>query len=196
MKISDLLTLVSIVVTIIISVIGGVYAIITNTKRFELSEQYKNNLLSWYSKVMFIISKLEGEYSENERNDTLRELSALIEIGRFFFPNINKNDGFRKEKPKAYQGHTHAALGFLLDIYQMGDDENINENREKIDCMKRDFTSIVFEVISPNERIKSIKHYAKITIPEETSDTDLTSMEHVQLIISEFYNQKRNKEKR
>lgn len=172
MKISDLLALVSILVTIIIAVIGGIYAIITNTKRFELAEQYKNELLSWYGKVVFVICKLQGECSGKERNNTLQELSALIEIGRFYFPNINKKDDFGKEKPLAYQGYRHIALDFLILIYQMADDANISKCREKIEYMERNFTSIVFEVVSPNKRIKSIKQYAKITMPREMSIED------------------------
>lgn len=144
MKISDLLALVSILVTIIIAVIGGIYAIITNTKRFELAEQYKNELLSWYGKVVFVICKLQGECSGKERNNTLQELSALIEIGRFYFPNINKKDDFGKEKPLAYQGYRHIALDFLVLIYQMADDANISKCKEKIEYMERNFTSIVF----------------------------------------------------
>lgn len=172
MKISDLLALVSILVTIIIAAIGGIYAIITNTKRFELAEQYKNELLSWYGKVVFVICKLQGECSGKERKNTLQELSALIEIGRFYFPNINKKDDFGKEKPLAYQGYRHVALDFLVLIYQMGDDTNISKCREKIGYMERHFTSIVFEIVSPNKRIKSIKQYTKIIMPREMSIED------------------------
>lgn len=187
MKISDLLTLVSIVVTIVIAVIGGTYAIITNTKRFELSEQYKNELLSWYGKVVFVISKLQGECNEKERNNALQELSALIEIGRFYFPNINKKDGFGKEKPLAYQGYRHVALDFLVLIYQMGNDTNISKCRKKIEYMERNFTSIVFEIVSPDKRIKSIKQYAKITMPREMSIEDFMDSKYGETSIDTIF---------
>lgn len=187
MEISDLLTIVSIIVTIIIAIIGGIYGIITNTKRFELSERYKNELLSWYGKVVFIISKLQGECSGKERNDTLQELSALIEVGRFFFPNINKKDKFGKEKPLAYQGYRHVALDFLILIYQMGDDKNISKCREKIEYMERNFTSIVFEIISTNKRIKSIKQYTKITMPREMSIEDFMVSKYGKMSIDTIF---------
>lgn len=187
MKVSDLLTLVSIAVTIIIAVIGGIYAIITNTKRFELSEQYKNELLSWYGKVVFVISKLQGECTGKERNNALQELSALIEIGRFYFPNINKKDGYGKEKPLAYQGYRHVALDFLVLIYQMGDDTNISKCREKIEYMERNFTSIVFEVVAPNDRIKNIKQYAKIIMPPQMSIEDFMVSEYDETSINTIF---------
>lgn len=61
MSTGDLLTIISIVTTIIIAIIGGIYAVVTNTKKFELSEQYKKELLTWYEKVIFVISKIQGD---------------------------------------------------------------------------------------------------------------------------------------
>lgn len=172
MDTNNLLAIISIIVTIVISIIGGIYAIVTNTKKFELSEQYKNELLTWYGKVIFIISKLQGECEGKERGDTLQELSALIEIGRFYFPNIDKEDDFGKEKPCAYRGYRHVALDFLILIYQMGNDVNINKCRKQIEGLERHFTSIVFEIVSPNKRIKNIKQYTKITMPQSMSIED------------------------
>lgn len=190
MSISDLLTMTSIVVTTVIALVGGLYAISTNTKRFELSEQYKNELLTWYGKVIFIICKLQGKCTGIDRTNALQELSALIEIGRFYFPNIDKKDGFGKEKPYAYQGYRHVALDFLILIYEMGDERNINHCREKIEYMERHFTSIVFEIVSPNKRIKNIKQYAKIMMPRAISMMDFMSSEYSRTSINtvlEYY---------
>ncbi len=177
MSMSDLIAVISLVITTIIALIGGLYALITNTKKFELSEQYKNELLTWYGKVIFTISKIQGECTGKERADTLQELSALIEIGRFYFPNIDKKDGFGKEKPCAYQGYRHVALDFLILIYEMGSEENIKKCREKIQYMERHFTSIVFKIVSPSNRIKNIKQYAKIVIPAAISIIDYMASE-------------------
>lgn len=187
MDTSDLLTLISIVVTAIIAIVGGVYAIVTNTKKFELSERYKNELLTWYGKVVFVIKKLQGKCESNERINALQDLSALIEIGRFYFPNIDKKDGWGKEKPCAYQGHRHVALDFLVLIYQMGDDKNIDVCRNKITYMEKNFTSIVFEIISPNERIKNIKQYAKIVMPQAMSINDFMTSEYGEVAINTIF---------
>ena len=100
MNISDYLTMISIVTTLIIAIIGGIYAVLTNTKKFELSEQYKNELLTWYGKVMFVITKLQGKCVGEEREEALCQLSALIDIGRFYFPNIDKGDGLEKKSTR------------------------------------------------------------------------------------------------
>lgn len=187
METNDILTLISIGVTLVIAIIGGFYAIITNTKKFELSEQYKNELLTWYGKVIFTISKLQTNCSEDERIESLSELSALIEIGRFYFPNIDKKDGFGDTKPCAYQGYRHVALDFLVLIYQMADIENIKKCRDKIEYMKRHFTSIVFQIVAPRKRIKSVKQYTNIVMPKEMSMEDFMISEYGKLELNAIF---------
>lgn len=187
MNISDFLTIIWIVTTIIIALIGGIYGIVTNTKKFELSEQYKNELLTWYGKVIFVITKLQGNCVDNEREEALCQLSALIDIGRFYFPNIDKGDGLGKNQPCAHQGYRHVALDFLVLIYQMGDEKNITRCRDKIEYMKRHFTSIVFQIVSPNNRIKKIKQYAKITMPQSMSIEDFMTSKYGEEAIDTIY---------
>lgn len=172
MKVSDYIAIISIIVTVIISLFGGLYTIITNTKKFELSEQYKKELLDWYGKVINSICKLKVVKKEDDKNIILQELSALIEIGRFYFPNIDKKDGFGKEKPSAYQGYRHIALDFLVLIYEIGKNDSSYQYINRIEEMQRQFTSIVFDVVSPNERIKFVKQYTNIIIPKGKSIED------------------------
>ena len=49
MNTSDYIAIVSIAVTTIISIVGGIYAVASNTKKFELAEAYKKEILDWYS---------------------------------------------------------------------------------------------------------------------------------------------------
>jgi hypothetical protein len=49
-----------------------------------------------------------------DKNELLSQLSSLIEIGRLYFPNIDKKDNFGKEKPKIYQGHRNLVFVFLV----------------------------------------------------------------------------------
>lgn len=53
--------------------------------------------------------------------------------------------------------------------------------------MERNFTSIVFEVVSPNKRIKSIKQYAKITMPREMSIMDFMHSKYNEISINTIY---------
>ena len=112
----SIIAILGIIVTVIIAIIGGIYAIVTNTKKYELTENYRAELLQWYSSVVklmiTIIHSIEcgifysSEFSE-QRTDMLSQLSALTEVGRFYFPNVIKGDGFGRQKPSAYQGYRH-----------------------------------------------------------------------------------------
>lgn len=106
MNTSDYIAIVSIAVTTIISIVGGIYAVASNTKKFELAEAYKKEILDWYSDtinvMISILSKVKNE--KKDYNDELSKLSAQIEIGRFYFPNINKRDGFGEKKTICISG--------------------------------------------------------------------------------------------
>ena len=187
MSTGDLLTIISIVTTIIIAIIGGIYAIVTNTKKFELSEQYKNELLTWYGKVIFVVSKIQSDCTGKDREDALSQLLALIDIGRFYFPNIDKGDGFGEEQPLAHRGYRHIALDLLVLIHQMGNEMDIGKNRDKIVYWRRHFTSIVFQIVSPKDRIKEVKQYAKIVMPQSMSIEDFISLECEDVMIDAIF---------
>ena len=49
-----------------------------------------------------------------QKTEMLSRLSALTEIGRFYFPNVIKGDYFGHDKPSAYQGYRDICLEFLV----------------------------------------------------------------------------------
>ena len=65
MNTSDYIAIVSIAVTTIIAIVGGIYAVASNTKKFELAEAYKKEILDWYSDtinvMISILSKVKNE---------------------------------------------------------------------------------------------------------------------------------------
>lgn len=179
MQIGDYIEIVAILVTVIISSIGGVYVVITNTKKYELSEQYKRELLGWYEKVICIIAELLQIYDTGKAENKsylLSQLSAMIEVGRFYFPNVKKGDGFGENKPEAYKGYRHLALDFLVYIYDtMKRDDNFS-HKDEIKEFERQFTSIIFECIDPNKRKKQLKRYADYTMPKDMPIDDLVKL--------------------
>lgn len=169
-----IVAIIGIVVTIIISVIGGIYAIVTNTKKFELKENYCNELLNWYTStnrilIRFIHSIKDGEFYnddfKNEKASLISELSLAIEIGRFYFPNIIKNDNFGDEKPLAYQGYRHIVLEFLMYFYDTVSNNEANINIHRLIKAERMFTSFVFEAVNPRKRIKDYSKHSDMEIP-------------------------------
>lgn len=170
-----IIAIIGIVVTIIISVIGGIYAIVTNTKKFELKENYCKELLNWYTftnriLIRFIHSIKDGEFFsnefKNEKVSLIAELSLAIEIGRFYFPNIIKNDKFGEEKPPAYQGYRHIVLEFLMYFYDTVSNNESNINIHRLIRAERMFTSFVFEAINPRKRIKDYSKHSDMEIPD------------------------------
>lgn len=80
------------------------YTVISNTKKFELTYQYYQDVVAWHSDVIKVITQLKATHEGNSKNVYLAELSALIETGRFYFPNIYLHDNFGSDKPMAYRG--------------------------------------------------------------------------------------------
>lgn len=174
MNTSYYIAIVSIAVTTIIAIVGGIYAVASNTKKFELAEAYKKEILDWYSDtinvMISILSKVKNE--KKDYNDELSKLSAQIEIGRFYFPNINKRDGFGEKKPSAYQGYRNVVLEFLVYFYDTAKRNDANVHLKVLSEFLRLYTSSVFDVISPKDRIKMIKKYSDFTMDKEVSLED------------------------
>ncbi|XZH20808.1 hypothetical protein ACSW87_04875 [Clostridium perfringens] len=175
---SDYIAIASIVVTAIIAIIGGIYAVVTNSKKYELAEEYKRDLISWYEKIIIIIMEivvfcdLENNIEYSERRKKIAELSALIEIGRFYFPNIDKKDGFGKDNSLAYQGYRHIALEFLVYIHDIAMEDDFYKYKTKILELEKEFTSCVYELIAPDKRKRKLKKYTDISMPQDKSIED------------------------
>lgn len=181
-----IVAIIGIVVTVIISVIGGIYAIVTNTKKFELKENYCKELLDWYTftnriLIRFIHSIKDGEfYSDDfktEKVSLISELSLAIEIGRFYFPNIIKNDKFGEEKPPAYQGYRHIVLEFLVYFYDIVSNNESNIDLHRLAKAERMFTSFVFEAVNPRKRIKDYSKHSDLEIPEGMAIEDFIMLD-------------------
>ncbi len=158
-----------------------IYTTSTNTKEYELTERYRCELLSWYRDVvetmMEIIHYCElGEVNlesfSRERIKLISKLSALVEIGRFYFPNIIKNDRFGKHKSVAYQGYIHIELEFLLDFYFIASEKSNEKRINSLRRLVRQFTSFIINMIDPRKYNKKYSKYLSITIPQWQSIED------------------------
>lgn len=104
--------------------------------------------------------------------ENLCRLSSLIEQGKFYFPNINKHDGFGKEKPIAYQGYRNVILDFLVYEYQIFEKKDCENHLKHAEMLERLFTSYVFQYLEPHKHRKKIRknttisHQSELTINE------------------------------
>ena len=166
----DFIATLSLAFTCIIALIGGLYKIISSTKKFELSEEYKKEIISWYSQVSFVIEEILSSHDEQRKVEAVGKLSALIDIGRLYFPNTVKDDKSLKNKPLAHQGHRHIALSYLVRIYRVAKYKDIHEYQKEIIQWKKCFNSVIFFIVSPRDRLKKLKIYADIEVPLSTND--------------------------
>lgn len=104
---------------------GACIFIFEQHKKYELTYQYYNDILIWHNQVVEVLTSLMRNQPSNElKKQLLSKLSALIESGRFYFPNIDRKDGFGKQKPIAYQGYRNVGLDFLVYEYQLFEKED------------------------------------------------------------------------
>ena len=137
--------------------------------KFTIENEYVTQLLAWYSEVIEVLIQLKCTVdapSDMTRSTSLSKLSSLIEKGRFFFPNIDKGNDFGKDKPPAYRGYRNLALDFLVASYNLHTCSEPKLHAAQAENLIRLFTSIVFEIVRPKERLEKIrsitdKYYAQ-----------------------------------
>ena len=177
----SLIAIIGIAVTVLIAVIGGIYAIVTNTKKYELTENYRKELLEWYSAVVTLMIRIihfseSGKFFSNEfssqKTEMLSQLSSLTEVGRFYFPNVMKGDNVGKRKPSAYQGYRHINLEFLLHFYETAQSDVDGSHTALLWRLERNFTSVIFDMVEPRKRNRDYSRYLAITFPEDRAIED------------------------
>lgn len=173
--------------SIIISIIALIYAYISNTKKYELNSQYRKEVLCWFSDTTEILIKLKLEAEDyfpnlDRKRDLLASLSTKIEIGRFYFPNVDKGDNFGSEKPYAYRGYRNLILDFLVFSYRLFEKENAINYKDHANLLQRYFTSSLFEIVDPVKFINETKKVTKQTFNRELSFEDFLEKEPELLI--------------
>lgn len=149
-------------------------------EKYIIKTAYKNEILNWYSKTIEILILLRCCDLGSEREKHLANLSSQIEIGRFYFPNIDKGNGFGKEKPKAYQGYRNLVLDFLIYSYRILRHKDHINRTEQLEVFQREFTSLVFNILKPSDNLNDImkltnKYFAEDKIFEDYLKTKNSS---------------------
>lgn len=154
-------------ISLVVAVAALLYTVISNTKKYELTYQYYQDVVAWHSDVIKVITQLKVTNEENSKKVYLAELSALIETGRFYFPNIDQHDSFGADKPLAYRGYRNVVLDFLVYEYQLFDRKDSNKYVKHAESLQRLFTSYVFQHLDPKKLQKKVKHNTSIQMNNE-----------------------------
>lgn len=156
--------------------------------RFKTESEYVNALLGWHGSVVLVLLRLRlagPEVVDTKRQEDLAQLSALIEQGRFFFPNIDRGDAFGNEKPPAYRGYRNLALDMLVASYNVLEKVPTGKGKTQAERLQRHFTSIVYEIVRPHGRLETIKaltdrYFAQHKSFEDFLDhEDPSAIEHI-----------------
>lgn len=143
--------------------------------KYAIENEYSNQLLFWHASVVEVLISLcsASRHGEDEmKNSLLIRLSSLIEQGRFYFPNINSGD-YGTEKPPAYRGYRNVALDFLVASYNLHHKKYSAHTENQANHLQRLFTSVVFEVVRPADRLATIRKLTDRYFVKDLSVEDL-----------------------
>ncbi|MEQ6342149.1 MAG: hypothetical protein M3A44_10970 [Gammaproteobacteria bacterium] len=152
--------------------------------KFSIESEHANQLLAWHATVVELLVALRNSAKNNkdeERRSLLVRLSALIEQGRFYFPNIDP-DGYGAEKPPAYRGYRNIALDFLVASYNLHHKTYTERIEKQAVYLQKLFTSVVFEVVRPAERLVKIHNLADHYFVKDLSVENLEEQEQIDAI--------------
>jgi len=141
------------------------------TKKHELSSSEKQRILSWYGETVesLILLRHKAEFGEEYKKSELAHLSALIEMGRYFFPNVDKLNEQSKSKPVAFQGYRQAILTVLILSYNILIKDDANKYISDLYKLQKVFTSGILEIVKPDVYAKSLEEQTGMRL-----DTDMT----------------------
>ena len=164
------------VISLLVSIISLLYTFLSNTKKYELTYQYYNDILNWHNQVIEVLTSLRliGN-NKGEKIELLSKLSSLIENGRFYFPNIDKQDDFGSRKPIAYQGYRNVILDFLVYEYEIFEKEEYIEYLGHSESLQKLFTSYVFQYLEPKKQKKKINKNTYIKVGNEFTINEFLS---------------------
>jgi len=98
----------------------------------------------------------EGEFFR-KRHLLRTKLSALVDRGRWFLPNIPDGD-YGMEKPVAYRGHRHQSLDCVIETFRIVSEFDCHDQtpnkkiQPELIKAKRDFVTEIQTILNPRER--------------------------------------------
>lgn len=152
--------------------------------KYQIASDYTNQLLLWHSQVVEVLTELRINPTELEparRAKLLVMLSALIEQGRFYFPNIKPSE-YGQDKPPAYRGYRNIALDFLVASFNLHHKSYTERSLSQAFRLQRLFTSVVFEIVRPPERLQEISEITDRYFVKNLSVEDLEQRDQIDAV--------------
>jgi len=169
----EIITNIISILALIIAAASVIYTWRTNTKKYELSESLRKEILDWYDKCIYTLISLRKLLERNRVNDEKYfelnvTLYSLTESGRFYFPNYNRDKGKGITNSEAYKGNRPLLIDLLVESHKITSQKseelsnNIAHFVAELKIYQKGFTSELFKLIKPDLYIK--KHLKNTTL--------------------------------
>lgn len=154
-----------------ISVMALVVNIVITSRQTRVSvETFKFNndtqLMGWANRVVVAMSEAYHLTAATNTQALATNLSALIDEGRWYFPNLGKKET-DVEKPGAYRGARQAVLDHIVAVYDAvaamptADEGARQEHMESIRDSRRHFVSEIQRAVDPRRRAWVMDRFKK-----------------------------------
>ena len=128
--------------------------------------EWSRDLRAWASEAIDVLSEAAYETSDSETEEAIaavrlrrsrERLSALVDRGRFFLPNVRTSE-YGQHKPSAFRGYRHSALDPLVAAERAlgGTLGEFKGRRQAVIEMKRQFVSAVQRILAPDRHNEEI----------------------------------------
>jgi hypothetical protein len=154
-----------------ISVLALVLNIVITSRQTRVSvENFKFNndtqLMNWANRVVVAMAEAYHLPPKTDVHSLATNLSALIDEGRWFFPNIGKKEA-DNEKPGAYRGTRQAVLDHIVAVYNAvvampaADDQAWQQHMASVHAARRHFVSEIQHAVDPRRRAWVMDRFKK-----------------------------------
>ena len=121
------------------------------------TDQHFSSVREWANEVCCSISEaihIAGS-TDSERQLSIQiRLSALIDTGRWYFPNQWKDD-YGTHKEPAYRGIRQPVLDCVVEAYRLVGEAKVE--KDKLVAVQREFVSHIQEALDPRKREEEIR---------------------------------------
>ncbi len=146
------------------------YRVSRPEKKYELENSYRQQILDWCFESSMLLVKMRLYIEEKEQRppvEDLARLSALIDLGRFYFPNISTERG--QYKPHAFQGIRDVIIDLLVWSYQVCYFNPLKKYTSHLIALQRYFISEVFFRLGKNDFLKSVEKFTGLKLKKGVS---------------------------
>jgi hypothetical protein len=138
---------------------------------------HDNDIIRWSDQAIVHLAEAQEMLCEKgvsypdadfrqRRSNCRAQLSAIIDRGRLFFPNVDRGDAHGVGNEAGYQGYRQRVLDALVKAYdllgsagaQMGPDTT---SADKIKDIRRAFVAEIFKTVDPQRRGSQVKELSK-----------------------------------